>query len=141
MAGETEAASEEIITPNEGMRVLISGGPRHYVLVNIADGASESWGVDHKVVEVTRGDVVGFRSSEDAEHFISRGRAIDLGRWNNETELRAAYAEHERRQAEQTAATPEPEPEAEPEQERPAETRPEPQQTRHERRNGRNRGH
>ena len=89
MAGETEAASEEI-TVNE-MRVRVQvGGSRHYVVAVVA-GHSEQWMVDHAVIEVGNGDVVGFLNSADAEHFIAQSRARDLGRWNSAEELRRAW--------------------------------------------------
>lgn len=89
MAGETEQSEE--ITVNE-MRIRISGGPRRYVAAIIKNGA-ESWGVDHHVIEMHDGDVVGFMHDGDADHFIGQGRATDLGRWNNMDDLRTAYAE------------------------------------------------
>lgn len=95
MTGEAEPSEE--ITVNE-MRVRVSGGPRRYVAAIIKQG-SEYWGVDHHVIEMNDGDVVGFLNNADADHFITQGRALDLGRWNNMSELQTAYAEQMATQA------------------------------------------
>jgi hypothetical protein len=98
MTGEGEKAPEmvEELTINE-MRIRVSGGPRRYVIALVTD--AETWLVDHEVVLVQPDDVVGFRSDADAEHFLSQGRASDLGRWNNLDELRAAYEAQRKAQA------------------------------------------
>lgn len=80
----------EIIFNDMRVRVAVVG-PRHYVQATIQ--GVEPWMVDHRIIEVEPGDVVGFLASEDAAHFISQARAIDLGVWNTLKELQDAYVE------------------------------------------------
>ncbi len=80
MADETEQA-QQIFWP----------GPWHFVQATIE--ADEMWSVNRIPTRIHSGAIVAFMLTDDAMHFISQGRAADLGVWNTFEDLRAAVSQ------------------------------------------------
>lgn len=77
--------SEDETSQREVMR-----GPWHFVSVTIE--RDEIWCINGAPVRVTNGNVAGFLLTDDAMHYVSTGRALDLGVWDNLEELDAEIA-------------------------------------------------
>jgi hypothetical protein len=67
---------DETVIVNE-MTIKKRSGPRHYVVTNIQ--APEIWMVDGVPTTVEPGAIVGFPTTDDALHFLSQARALDVG--------------------------------------------------------------
>lgn len=87
-----------------------------YVQANIEK--PENWSINGVVTEVPPLAVVGFHDRYDAEHFVTQNRAVDLGEWAHRSDLEAAIAEHNAKQAAQQPAEPEFSSEGQPENKR-----------------------
>ena len=87
---ETPIEPDHTVVINE-MRVIGHKGPRFFVLATI--DADEYWLVDHHPVKINNDMVVGFATELEAAHFVTQGRALHLGVFDNMDRLRAAYAQ------------------------------------------------
>lgn len=73
---------------NEQVQPIFWPGPWHFVQATIE--ADEMWSVNRIPTRIHSGAIVAFMLTDDALHFITQGRAADLGVWNTFEDLHAA---------------------------------------------------